>query len=97
MPVEYIRAFATWALTKKGLKSSTVRSYVSSLNTVHALSNSGYANFCLDPCIKMALKGAEHFNALYREPRVERLLMNIHLLDILGDRISKLDWNVLWK
>ena len=78
MPVEYIRAFATWALTKKGLKSSTVRSYVSSLNTAHALSNSGYANFCSDPCIKMALKGAENFNELYREPRVERLLMNIH-------------------
>ena len=64
MPVEYIRAFATWALTKKGLKSSTVKSYVSSLNKAHALSNSR-TNFSSDPCIKMALKGAENFNALY--------------------------------
>ena len=97
MPVEYIRAFATWALTKKGLKSSTVRSYVSSFNTAHALSNSGNTNFSSDPCIKMALKGAENFNALYREPRVKRLPMSIHLLDVLGDRISKQDWNVFSK
>ena len=101
IPVEYIRAFATWALTKKGLKSSTVRSYVSSLNTAHALSNNKNTNFCSDTCIKMALKGADNFNALHREPRIVRLPMNIHLLDILGDRISVLDWNafskqVLW-
>ena len=97
MPVEYIRAFATWALTKKGLKSSTARSYVSSLNTAHALSNSGNTNFSSDPCMKVVLKGAENFIALYREPRVERLPMNIHLLDVLGDRISKLNWNIFFK
>ena len=97
IPVGYVRAFATWALTKKGLKSSTVKSYISSLNTAHALSNNGRTNFSLDPCIKMVLKGADNFNSLLGNSKPERLPMNIHLLEVLGDRISELGWNIYSK
>ena len=93
----YVRAFATWALTKKGLKSSTVKSYISSLNTAHALSDNGRTNFSSDPCIKMMLKGADNFNSLLGIPKPERLPMNIHLLEVLGDRISELGWNIYSK
>ena len=34
--VKVARAFVTWAIAKKNLKSSTVKSYVSSLNIAHA-------------------------------------------------------------
>ena len=37
--VEYARAFVTWAATKKHLKSSTIKSYISSLNMAHTISN----------------------------------------------------------
>ena len=97
MPVEYTRAFVTWAVTKEGLKSSTVQSYVSSLKTAHVIGNYKCQNFSSDPCIKMALKGAENMYQIFNTPKADRLPMNIHLLDILGDRISALGWSVLSK
>ena len=97
VPVEYARAFVTWAVTKKGLKSSTVQSYVSSLKTVHVIGNYKCQNFSSDPCIKMALKGAKNMYQIFNTPKADRLPMNIHLLDILGDRISALGWSVLSK
>ena len=97
VPVEYARAFVTWAVTKKGLKSSTVQSYVSSLKTAHVIGNYKCQNFSSDPCIKMALKGAENMYQIFNTPKADRLPMNIHLLDILGDRISALGWSVLSK
>ena len=97
VPVEYARAFVTWAVTKKGLKSSTVQSYISSLNTAHTISNHKCPNFSSDPCIKMALKGAENMYQIFNAPKADRLPMNIHLLDILGDRIAALGWSIFSK
>ena len=97
VPVGYARAFVTWAITKKGLKSNTVKSYLSSINTAHALSGNDRSNFNSDPCIKLALKGASNLNSLLSTPKPVRLPMNIHLLDVLGDRISKLGWTVYSK
>ena len=58
--VQYVRAFSTWAVTARGLKSSTVKSYISSLNTAHVLSSVEGKNLNLDTCVKMILKGAEN-------------------------------------
>ena len=55
---ELARAFVTWALSKKKLKSSTVRSYISSVNKTHILGNIKNVNLSSDPCIKLLLKGA---------------------------------------
>ena len=33
VPIKNVRAFTTWAITERNLKSATVKSYISSLNT----------------------------------------------------------------
>ena len=90
--VQYARAFATWAVTSRKLKSSTVKSYLSSLNTANALGNFNEKNRAADPCLKMVLKGADNCSYLSNSYKSNRLPMNIHLLNVLGHRIAKLDW-----
>ena len=99
--IELARAFTTWALTHRNLKSSTVKAYLSSLNTAHALSNIENANFNSDKCIKLALKGAENLAAKNSLPKPTRLAMNKNLLEILGHRMNQLEWSefskqVIW-
>ena len=92
IPVEFIRAFVTWAISVKKLKDSTVRSYISSLNIAHTLSNVNSRNLNSDPCVKMALKGANNLQALTSPVKPDRLPMNVFLLEVLSDRIFKLNW-----
>ena len=99
--IEIVRAFTTWAITKKSLKSSTVKSYISSLSVSHALGNSTKCNFNVEKCIKMLLKGAENIQSTECLPKPTRLAMNVDLLSILGHKISLLNWSdfskqVLW-
>ena len=61
---ELARAFVTWAVIKKNLQSSTVKSYISSLNVAHTLANKPNCNLNSDPCVKMALKGASNIFSL---------------------------------
>ena len=99
MPVapEYIRAFATWAISARKLKSSTVKSYISSINVAHTLCNFSTSNLSSDPCLKMILKGAENTFVTDAACKINRLPMNIHLLNILSHKIAKLDWAVFSK
>ena len=82
MPVapEYIRAFATWAVSARKLKSSTVKSYISSINVAHTLCNFKTSNLSSDPCLKMIFKGAENSSVIGAACKTNRLPMNIHLL-----------------
>ena len=98
---DYARAFVTWAATKKHLKSTTIKAYVSSLNVAHTISNVKNPNLSADACVKLALKGAKNLTDPLIVPKSNRLPMNIDLLIVLGHRISKLQWNdfakqVLW-
>ena len=79
VPVEYVRALVTWTVTKRGLKSSTVQSYVSSLNTAHVISNHKCPNFSSDLFIKMALKGAKNMYQIFNAPKADRLPINIRV------------------
>ena len=90
---KYARAFATWAVSKRKLKDTTVKSYISSLNVAHVLSNFSNTNLNSDPCVKFALKGAENINCSSGVCKKDRLPMNIHLLKILRHRISELSWS----
>ena len=45
----------------------------------------------------MALKWAENMYQIFNAPKADRLPMNIHLLDILGDRIAALGWSIFSK
>ena len=61
--IEFARAFVTWAVTKKKLKSTTVKAYVSSFNIdrpLQYIGNFEEKNLNSDPCIKLALKGAKN-------------------------------------
>ena len=91
--VKYARAFATWAVSKRKLKDTTVRSYISSLNVAHVLSNSSNTNLNSDPCVKFAFKGADNIRCTSGLCKRDRLPMNIHLLNILRHRISELSWS----
>ena len=95
--VKTIRAYVTWALSEKNLKSSTVESYLSSIATAHSLANENCVNFCKDRSIQMLLKGGENLSLLSGSKRPYRISMNINLLKILGHRIAMEEWDVLSK
>ena len=44
----------------KKLKSTTVKSYISSLNVAHTMGNVDYPNLSSDACTKMVVKGAKN-------------------------------------
>ena len=92
IPIKIVRAFATWAITERNLKSATVKSYISSLNTAHTLSNTDSIILNSDPCLKMILKGAENVFYAGKPCKTDRLPMNIHLLNILCHKIYNLNW-----
>ena len=99
--VETARAFSTWAISKKGLSSGTVRAYITSLNVANTISNCNSQNLNSDPCMKMILKGAKNLEGIFQRKPIVRLPMNIDLLDILGHRIRSSKWGnfskqVLW-
>ena len=91
--IGYARAFATWAVSKRKLKNTTVKSYLSSLNVAHTLSGSFSSNLNSDPCVKLAMRGAENIANVNGTCKTDRLPMNIHLLNILRHRISELPWS----
>ena len=95
--VEYARAFVTWSASKKNLKGSTIRSYVSSLNIAHMLSNTPSCNLNSDRCVKLAIKGAENISCLKNIVKPDRLPMNVHLLEILSHRLAELEWSAISK
>ena len=94
MPIapEHIRAFATWAVSARKLKSLTVKLYISSINVAHTLSNFKISNLNSDPCLKIILKGAENSSFISATCKTNRLPMNIHLLNILSHKIEQLEW-----
>ena len=87
------RAFATWAISKKGLKSSTVKAYLGSIHVAHVISNTPGGNFNSDRCIKMALKGAKNLESIGESCKIDRLPMSYDLLSILGHRLNELNWS----
>ena len=91
--IGYARAFATWAVSKRKLKNTTVKSYLTSLNVAHTLSGSFSSNLNSDPCVKLAMRGAENIANVNGTCKTDRLPMNIHLLNILRHRISELPWS----
>ena len=94
--IEFARAFVTWAVTKKKLKSTTVKAYVSSFNIdrpLQYIGNFEEKNLNSDPCIKLALKGAKNLIDCTLTSKKDRLPMSVDLLRVLGHRISKLSWS----
>ena len=89
---ESARAFVAWAASTKNLKSSTIRSYVSSLNMANTLGNSNHPNLNSDSCVKLAIKGVKNSVDQNSAARPSRIPMTYDLLTILGHRINELNW-----
>jgi hypothetical protein len=101
LSMEVVRAFATFCIAVKKLKSSSVKTYLSSIVHVHRLH--GYTKFEIkDQIVASILRGAEHVQML--EPVAtgsRRRVMTIQLLRHLGHRLAVSGWSahtrqVLW-
>lgn len=97
LDIKTIRAYATWALSVKNLKASTVSSYIGSLKLAHQMGGSKCENFLKDKSIILLLKGADNFNNLFNVAPPIRCAFNIHLLRVLGHRIATENWGIVTK
>jgi hypothetical protein len=88
--------FTAWALAKRRLKPATVRSYLSSLSTIHELK--GFKNVaCMTVLVKKVIRGAENLS-FYQNICVEtRKVMTLPLLKLLGHEISLTNWSEINK
>jgi hypothetical protein len=101
LSMEVVRAFATFCISVKKLKSSSVKTYLSSIVHVHKMH--GFPQFEIkDQVITSLLRGAEHIQMM--EPvqtGSRRRVMTIQLLRHLGHRLAVSGWSahtrqVLW-
>ena len=95
--IDKSRAFATWAITERSLKSETVRSYISSLTLNNTLCGGSQNPLTSDLVIKMILKGADNRDQYSAEKFKPKLSVNPYMLKILGHRISNSDWGDMSK
>jgi hypothetical protein len=94
--LENVANFTAWALTENRLKSSTVRSYLSSLATIHRLRNVSDENFS-NYVVKTIIRGAENL-ALYEDyAKDTRKVMTLPLLKLIGHELACSDWSEISK
>jgi hypothetical protein len=83
--------YTSWALTENGLKSSTVRSYLSSIAMAHKLSDMEHN--CSNFIVNLLLRGAENL-CLYKPiVRNTRKVMTLPLLKIIGHYVATSNWS----
>jgi len=87
--IKIVRAFAVWAFSDKNLKHSTVKSYISSLETGHSVRNLNCPHFLQDKTLNMILKGAE--NVPNNTPHC-KTSMNPAMLALLGHFVAISAW-----
>jgi hypothetical protein len=89
---EVLCDFVSWVILSRGLKTSTAKTYLSNLSTIHELRGFGRVN-CFQALTKRVLKGAENI-AFYRNVASEsRRVMTLPLLKLLGHEISRSSWS----
>ncbi len=84
--------FASWSLSKRGLRPSTVRSYLSSLSKIHELKGLS-SQSCSSPLVKRVLRGAENLVFYQSLASNTRKVMSLPLLKLLGHEISRSEWS----
>lgn len=88
--------FVSWAVTVRGLRTTSVKTYLSNLSTIHELRGFGKNN-CFKTLTKRAIKGAENV-AFYKTLATKsRLVMTLPLLKLLGHEIANSHWSDLNK
>jgi hypothetical protein len=91
LSTETILSYIQWATREKKLLPGTVKSYLSSLCTVHKLRLLNTENFEI-MLVKAALRGAENLHKMNSSTRPKRVVMTIQLLKILGHEIASSTW-----
>ena len=93
LDLDTILAYVTWGLTEKKWAPATVKSYLSSIETVHKLKNLCVKNFD-NFLISAVIKGAENLRFSNCVMKPHRLAMSIQILKLLGHEISSSDWSI---
>ena len=100
LPNTAICDFTAWALKHCSLKPSTVKSYVSSLSSIHEVN--GFAGYnCLSPTVKRIIQGAQNLQFYEEISKCTRKVMSLPLLKLTGHVIAKASWDpnskqVIW-
>ena len=84
--------YAVWGFEKKGLKSSSVDSYLNLLKNIHKMRGLGcdaFENFAL----KSIVRGKENLEMYENEAKATRKVMSLPLLRILGHEVAKSGWS----
>jgi hypothetical protein len=91
LSVNVVCNFIEWAHYEKKLSSSTIRSYVSNLSTIHKLMFNNSEVFS-DFRVKIALKGIENLALIPGKNLKPRKAMTLPVLRIIGHRIALENW-----
>jgi Phage integrase, N-terminal SAM-like domain len=94
LDVHVCRAFVVWCLSKKQLKASTVRLYLSAVKLAHVIQALTSVDFVKDSIIVLLLNGAENIES---QPTRMRRAMTLDLMLILGHKIAVSAWSKISK
>jgi hypothetical protein len=92
--IEIVRTYVVWCISKKNLKTSTVKLYLSAIKMGHTLQGLTPVDYHKDKIIDMLMSGAANVEPT---PVKTRRAMNISTLLLLGHRIACTSWNKLSK
>jgi hypothetical protein len=95
-----IKEFIEWAVLIKNMSAGTVESYLHCIEIIHRLKNCD-GSACSSKITKLLIRGAENLE-FYKKPKnLERRVMTLPLLRLIGHEVAKCDWSshskiVLW-
>lgn len=90
--MDSICEFTSWMILSAKLKPSSVKSYLSSLATLHKLRNVPSVNFSCY-LVKTLIRGAENLDFYNVDKKETRKVMTLPLLKILGHALASCDWS----
>jgi hypothetical protein len=82
--------FVSWVVMVRGLKTSSVKMYLSNLSMIHELKGFGKVN-CFQALTKSALKGAKSIAFYKNVANKSRKIMTLPLLKLLGHEMAPSD------
>jgi hypothetical protein len=91
IPLNVLCKFVSWACSERKLRAQTIRTYVSSLNTIHKLKC--IDSQCNNYMVQTLIKGVENLELYSPKKESGRKVMTLPLLRVLGHQIATSDWS----
>ncbi len=91
--VDTMLDFCEWAASSQKLKATTIKTYMSSLATLHKLQQLP-DNFSNNYVIKLAIRGAENLELYNGSKFSTRRAVSLPLLKIIGSAIANTKWSI---